>query len=192
MARPSKLTAEVQDRLCEALRAGATYEIAAAVAGVSYRSFARWMHAGQRARTGRYWQFWQTMWTAIADSALWHLRNVTEQARDDWRASAWVLEHRFPADYGTVRARLGVEAHVETSGAGGGRGPSVAELVQAIGQVLDEIVPRDQPDTRAQFAARLLEMDRAFAAKYGPDWDEEPEPAEPSQTHHNGRIRHGW
>ena len=40
--RPTALTPEVHDRIMQALRLGATYELAAAYGGVSYETFRKW------------------------------------------------------------------------------------------------------------------------------------------------------
>ena len=44
--RPSKLTAESQKRITDAIRVGATYELAAQYGGVAYNTFNEWMKAG--------------------------------------------------------------------------------------------------------------------------------------------------
>lgn len=101
MARRSKLTDEVQEQICESIRLGATYELAAQAAGVSYRSFARWMHDGEQAKWGRKRQFWQAVGHANADAALGWLTVINEAAQNGtWQAAARLLERRFPDQYG--------------------------------------------------------------------------------------------
>jgi hypothetical protein len=46
MARPEKLTDEVLERVCEALRAGASFRLAARHAGISRASLHRWERRG--------------------------------------------------------------------------------------------------------------------------------------------------
>lgn len=47
MARPTKLTPDVQKRICEALRAGNTRKASAAFGGVDYATFAEWISRGE-------------------------------------------------------------------------------------------------------------------------------------------------
>ena len=49
MARPTKLTAEVEGRLVNAISVGATYKDACAYAGISYQTFLNWKKRAQRA-----------------------------------------------------------------------------------------------------------------------------------------------
>src|SRR5262245_23976863 len=46
--RPTKLTPEVQERICKALAAGNTKVNAARLAGIAYSSFKLWMQRGNR------------------------------------------------------------------------------------------------------------------------------------------------
>jgi uncharacterized Fe-S cluster-containing radical SAM superfamily protein len=57
MGRPSKLTPEVQEKICNAIRAGNYYEAACAYAGIDYSTFRRWMIKGEKAKKGKYHEF---------------------------------------------------------------------------------------------------------------------------------------
>ena len=57
MGRPSKLTPEVQERICQAIRAGNYYEAACAYAGIGYSTFRVWMIKGEKAKSGKYREF---------------------------------------------------------------------------------------------------------------------------------------
>ena len=50
--RPSKLSPEVQERICNAIRAGNYYRAACRYGGIDYSNFRDWMLKGQRARSG--------------------------------------------------------------------------------------------------------------------------------------------
>ena len=50
MGRPSKLTPEIVERLCDALRAGNTREAAAAYAGIARSTFYDWLRRGANPR----------------------------------------------------------------------------------------------------------------------------------------------
>lgn len=40
---------------------------------------------------------------AVQESLGWHEVNIYRAAREDWRASAWLLERRLPEEYGRNR-----------------------------------------------------------------------------------------
>lgn len=54
MGRESKLTLEVHEQIVRAVRGGNSFATAAAHAGVSDRTFERWMNKGEKARSGPY------------------------------------------------------------------------------------------------------------------------------------------
>lgn len=100
MAARSKYTPEVVKRLADAITLGATYELACAYAGIRYETFRVW----QRTKPG----FSATVEEAEGKGAVQLLGKIRQSANDgDWRAAAWVLEHRHPEQYG----RLVVETY---------------------------------------------------------------------------------
>jgi hypothetical protein len=96
MARPTKLTPEVQETICKAIRIGATYQAAAEAAGVGYSTFNAWMKYEQP----KYQKFREAVERANADAQLDLLAKVQTFGDKDWRANTWILEHRFKQDYG--------------------------------------------------------------------------------------------
>jgi hypothetical protein len=122
--RPTKFKPEIQQRLVQAIRAFATYEAAAASAGISYRTFCYWMAKGRAARGGPYFQFCRAIDTAsgeaqVEGAALIYAASrprviervtttsidstgaetveTTEKfSRGDWRARAWLMEFNHP------------------------------------------------------------------------------------------------
>lgn len=97
MARPTKYSQDVVDRVAHALARGATYAIAAAYGGISYETFNDW-----RAKKP---QFSEAVKEAEAGAAVSWLE-VIEEAADDgtWQAAAWKLERRYPQEYGRTVA----------------------------------------------------------------------------------------
>jgi len=105
MARTTKQTPAAIDRLVEAVELGATWELAAAAAGVDVSTVHRW-HADESNR-----EFCDRLKRAEAVGALAALRSIHEAAvGGTWQAAAWLLERRYPADYGRR-----VESRVEVS-----------------------------------------------------------------------------
>jgi hypothetical protein len=112
MGRRTKFTAEAQQGVCDAIRLGTTYELAALSAGIAYETFNEWRKTKP--------QFSEALREAECAAALVWLTKIEKAATDgDWRAAAWKLERRYPNDYGrTVRQHEGKLAH-EHSGPGG-------------------------------------------------------------------------
>lgn len=101
MARRCKLTPEVQERICHAIRIGAYHEHAALAAGVSYETFRRWMAQGERASSGQFRVFCVAVKKAEAAAAVGWLARIEQAANDgQWQAAAWKLERRFPDKWG--------------------------------------------------------------------------------------------
>jgi transposase len=109
MARPTKLTDDLQLRILTALRIGSTHAQAALVAGVSESTFHRWMHDGEHAARGRFREFWEAVKRAEAEAAVRWLAIIDKSANEGaWQAAAWKLERRFPNEWGR-RDRVQVE-----------------------------------------------------------------------------------
>ena len=87
--RPTKLTPEVQDIIVDGINAG-----------VTYATFYNWLEKGEVAKSGVLMEFFDAVSRAKADSALRLVSQITLQAPTDWRAAAFLLERRFPDDYG--------------------------------------------------------------------------------------------
>lgn len=93
MARRSKYTPEVGKRICDAIRLGATYELAAKYGGVSEDSIARWR--------AKYADFAEAIKEAEGGAAVGWLARIEQAAKDGtWQAAAWKLERRYPEQYG--------------------------------------------------------------------------------------------
>jgi hypothetical protein len=96
------------DRLCQAILLGASYGVAAAYAGLSHDTFLRWRKDMVHAR----------LWTPLAtlrerlsaaegQAAMRWLGQIEQAAQaGDWRASAWKLSKRWPADFGEAVSKV--------------------------------------------------------------------------------------
>jgi len=125
MARPTGLTPEVADQIAGFIRAGNWPQTAAVAAGVSARSYFRWMARGQKAAQAAeddqpidpsdepFWQFWQQIKKAESESeaiAVGFL--VRSMPRTPMAVLSW-LERRF-------RERWSRTERLEHAGDGGG------------------------------------------------------------------------
>lgn len=99
--RPTKLTPARQQRICDAIRLGATHLLAAQASGIDERTFYRWMDEKS--------QFCQAVKAAEGEAALVWLEKIEAAASDgNWQAAAWKLERRYPQMYGkTVQEHSG-------------------------------------------------------------------------------------
>lgn len=114
MTRPTKLTADSQKRIIDAIVLGATYEMAAQYGGVSYNTFNSWMlracvelerleypHAQRNKDEDLYVSFYEAVKDAEGRAVVGWLGKIERSANDgNWQAAAWKLERRYPRDYG--------------------------------------------------------------------------------------------
>lgn len=106
MARKTKLTPQTQDRICESIRLGATYELAAHGAGITYETFRDWMNTKP--------SFSAAVKAAEGDAAAKWLTMIEQAALEgNWHAAAWKLERRYPRDYGRTVQQQEVSGGVE-------------------------------------------------------------------------------
>jgi abortive infection bacteriophage resistance protein len=103
MARPSKLTPDIQKRIGENIALGLTYRLAAESAGITYKTFNLWMTKGRNSTSGEYYRFYKSIQKCNADAAKKCLERLNESAKaGNCQVCMWILERRFPKDYGGV------------------------------------------------------------------------------------------
>jgi transposase-like protein len=101
MARPTKLTPEIQEKICRLIAStGCTVEGAAAAVDLDARTIYDWRSRGLVEQSGRFHQFSQALMRARAKSEATLVASIATAAKGDWRAAAWLLERRFPDQYG--------------------------------------------------------------------------------------------
>lgn len=105
MGRPSKLTPQVQARICRAIRRGMSLPKAAKYGGIDYATFKLWMRKGRESKSGKFFAFYAAIQRtkAVAEAAI--LTRIDKAGKGgDWRADAWLLTHapRFKDDYSDV------------------------------------------------------------------------------------------
>ena len=81
MARPCKLTPEIQKRIGENIALGLTYKLAAEAAGITYKTFNEYMNRGQTDESGKYFQFYKYIQKCNADAAKVLLERLSEAAK---------------------------------------------------------------------------------------------------------------
>lgn len=105
MARPSKLTPEVQDRACQLIKVGNTVEVAAQACGISEATFHSWMARGER-EPGAHREFRDAVEVARAEAEATLVTRVAKAAANgSWPAAGWLLERRYPERWSKVAER---------------------------------------------------------------------------------------
>lgn len=102
MARPSKLTQEITDRIVLAIRAGNYSKVAAEMAGIGETTFYRWLELGGKENARKdFREFRESIKRAEAEA---EVRSVAliRQAADSgtWQAAAWYLERKHGDRWG--------------------------------------------------------------------------------------------
>lgn len=145
MTRPSKFTPETVETLLNAIGRGLPFHLAAQAAGVAETTFYAWQagkfprNADKELKAG----FSEALTRARGLSALQLIETISDASAEDWRAAAWILERRFPEDFGKTR--------VEVTGANGG--PVQVEVAALQRVILSAL--RDHPEARIEVAQAL-------------------------------------
>lgn len=152
--RPHKFTPENVDRVLEGIRSGLPIHLACSAAGVAETQFYEWQRGeyprGSDKRLKE--QFQEELTRAKGESALRNIDIISKAANADWRAAAWILERRFPQDFG--------KQALEITGADGGPIQiQAAQMQRVILQALER-----HPDARITVAEALLELEKGSDA----------------------------
>jgi transposase len=93
MARPTKYTPETVKKITDAIKVGATYELACAFGGISHETFSQWRQTKP--------EFLAAIKEAEGSAAIKWLALIDKAAGEGtWQAAAWKLERRYPESYG--------------------------------------------------------------------------------------------
>ena len=137
MARKSKYTPEVIEKLTQALAMGATYELACGYAGIAPSTFYDWIEKKP--------EFSETVKGAEGKAAVGWLAKIEKAANNGaWQAAAWKLERRYPEQYG----RTVTDHHIKDR-----------ELEQAADRLVAK-TGRDRAAILAELRERTAAIDR--------------------------------
>jgi transposase-like protein len=101
VARPTKLTPEVQKRITDAISTGVPREAAAAAAGIGETTLYRWLQLGQEGKAP-YREFWEDLTRADYEYEAALVRQANRHAITDSRMCQWLLARKFPQRWGDV------------------------------------------------------------------------------------------
>ena len=93
MARPSKLTSELQQRIGDNIALGLIYSLAAEAAGITYKTFNLWMQRRQTDKSGKYYLFYKYIQKCNADAAKELLVRLNDAAKS-WRHANMHMDSR--------------------------------------------------------------------------------------------------
>lgn len=101
MARPTKLNAEVLEKIVTAIKAGSYVETAAAFAGVGKSTLYDWLRKGAAQKNGIYREFSIAIEQALAHADVRDITIIAQAAQKGvWQAAAWRLERKYPDRWG--------------------------------------------------------------------------------------------
>jgi hypothetical protein len=109
----TKLTPDIIRLVGGALATGTVLDDAAAIAGVAPSTFYEWLRCGRNNGSPLERELVAEVDTALARFRSSMTTSIAAHAANDWRAAGWLLERRFPDEFGPTR-------RVEVGGPGGG------------------------------------------------------------------------
>jgi len=112
----SKLTPALQKKIGSNIVLGMPLKYAAEVSGISEKAFYNWMNEGEKAKSGKFYDFYNYITECKAKAIQTHLQLITKSAREgNWQASAWMLERRHSKYFGR-QDKLELDANLNHSG----------------------------------------------------------------------------
>jgi hypothetical protein len=104
VGRPTKKTDETIEALMRVIATGAPYMICCAATGVSYDSFMTWKREDP--------EFAARVEEASAKAALRLLSKIEKQGDENFAASCWILERRWPEIFSRPEVQLNLQTNV--------------------------------------------------------------------------------
>lgn len=137
MPRKFRLNEDLIKDLCKYISNGLTNKDACAVCGVPEETFYSWLRdaengEGNKSHLALKIKLGQSLKKAESQFKAHHLGNINKCAEGDWKASAWMLERKFPKEY----ARVDRNAVVLSTD--NGMLPQVLEVITKLNKEEDE------------------------------------------------------
>ncbi|MGI6483913.1 MAG: hypothetical protein ACOX08_11700 [Methanobacterium sp.] len=110
-----KLTPELEEEILNLIRAGNYAKDACLAVGIDESTYYRWLRTGEKAKSGKLYQFYQSIQKARAFARAHKLEKVNDAIDDgNWQAAAWWLERTDPEHWGR-RSRVDLEGQVDSN-----------------------------------------------------------------------------
>lgn len=143
VAMQNKYTKDAHKTIVDAIKLGETFKGAAMAVGIAESTLWEWRH--------KYPKLSNDITKATSDMRRANIAYIAKKAPTQWQAAAWLLERRFPDEFG--------RRNVEVSGPGGG---SIAieerTKIQEAGEVARKL--RDDSEAFAKYEDFLLEFSK--------------------------------
>jgi len=105
--RKTKLTPELQERICKYIENGYTIEQSCALAGINVATYYNWKKWGRQAKSGKFFEFFKAAETSEKVAEAKFLSTILKAAvgdpekkvKGDWKAAAWYLERKNPQQF---------------------------------------------------------------------------------------------
>lgn len=110
--RKSKLTPELQERICRLVREGNYLRVAALATGIHEATLYRWLADGEAEKSGIYREFYVALKRAEAEAEARMVARIETAAVETWQAAAWYLERKYADRWGR-RERVDVRHSLE-------------------------------------------------------------------------------
>ena len=169
MARPSKFTPDVTQKIIQGVRAGASREVSARFAGVTVSTLYNWLKRGRQETKGEYHDFYEAMERGDAEAEMEAVVRIRQAAKGgellsrettsrtlrtgetvtnikekftepNWSAAAWFLERKHSDRWGR-HDRVDIDRIVrdEAERLAPQLGLSVQEVIEATQELLSRI-----------------------------------------------------
>ncbi len=102
--RPTKLNAEVAEKICRLIRAGNFAETAACAAGIDRDTLRRWLKRGATEKRGPYRDLALSLDEAASVAEGRAVALIAKAGETQWQAAAWFLERKHPERWGRTSA----------------------------------------------------------------------------------------
>lgn len=106
VGRPTALTQELSDLICEAVRNGNYRDTAAEWVGITVRTLRSWVRRGKQEPGSAYERFLHALLEAEGAAEIKMVELVCKAAVEDPKHAEWWLERKFPQRWGSQRAEV--------------------------------------------------------------------------------------
>jgi len=95
--RKTKLTPQLQEKICGYIKEGNYAKTAAELCGVGETTYYRWLQTGRESKSGKCREFWEAIKKAESFAEAYHVQQILKASKEGtWTASAWWLERKLP------------------------------------------------------------------------------------------------
>jgi hypothetical protein len=137
MARPTKLTPELRERLLTLLRASVPLSTAAPILGISRKTLANWVKRAATEETGKFHDLGLDIEQAQAQARLPYITAIAKSGRTNTKDAKWMLERSDPEHWERKRP---VEAEID-----GTTPEETAAQICSLVAAMQATVPKEPP-----------------------------------------------